>query len=92
MEITRRFAKKSLRIANGNKNSEFEQVAIELCDTFINDSTTSKQQIPHGLSVDEQECIRRVAASRGLSIIKQTRFEVESLFLTKKSFYSREPL
>ena len=90
MDYARRFAQKSLRMTNNNQTNEFEQIAIEMCDSFIKDDNLLKQQIPHGLSLAELECIRGVAASRGLSITKLNRFNVETSFLTKKSYYSKE--
>lgn len=94
LEVCKRFAQNSLKLNadKDKKTDEFEQVAIEMCDFFIEDTTVMKQQIPNGLSQQEIACIQRVAAARGLSITKQTRYDVESMFLTKKSYYAKDSM
>ncbi|XP_014204130.1 inactive peptidyl-prolyl cis-trans isomerase FKBP6 [Copidosoma floridanum] len=92
LDYSKRFAQNSLKLKPSSETDEFEQVAIEMCDSFINDENLMKQQIPHGLSSQEQDCIRRVAALRGLTITKLNRYNDETLYLAKKSIYSRERL
>ncbi|KAJ8668966.1 hypothetical protein QAD02_000225 [Eretmocerus hayati] len=87
---SRQFAQNSLKLNSTDQNNVFEKVALEMCENFLKDDSILKQEIPNGLSVEEQACIRRVAASKGLSITKQERFGSETSYLTKKSYYSRD--
>lgn len=60
-----------------------------MCEDFIKD-TLLKLALPSGLSGDEIERFREVAAKRGLSVTKQSRYDLDTYFLTKKSYYSKD--
>jgi predicted ABC-type ATPase len=72
------------------ESNAFENLAKELCETFVNESTLLRQQLPYGLTNEEMQCIRRVAANYNLSIVKQIRLNNETFFLTSKNYYNRQ--
>lgn len=76
----------------GKNMDEFEKVIADMCDYFIKDNSALKSKLPSGLSSRELECVRRLAASHDLSITKQNRLGVESLFLTKKNYYYKDSM
>ncbi|XP_033224551.1 inactive peptidyl-prolyl cis-trans isomerase FKBP6-like isoform X2 [Belonocnema kinseyi] len=66
--------------------TEFEKAAYELCETFKNDIDLIRQPLPDGLTPDEDQCIREVALSHGLSITNHKRYGKEIVFLTKPNY------
>ncbi|KAJ8668969.1 hypothetical protein QAD02_000228 [Eretmocerus hayati] len=88
---TKRFAQMSLGITGENTSAEaFEKAMMNMCDSFLENDLMLKQELPKGLTPQEQECIERVAAIRCLSITTQTdKSGDQILYLTKDSCLPR---
>lgn len=87
-ERAKQFAQSSLKLTDG-KTDEFEKIAVEICETFKTNKDVFKEELPYGITQDELNCIKRVAASYGFSFTTQTVKGNTKYYLTKKEYLSR---
>ena len=65
---------------------EFENAAEDLCRTLQSDINVLKINLPGGLTVDEDQCIRAIAINDDLLVVNQKRCGKETVFLAKRNY------
>ena len=65
---------------------DFEKSAEDMCIKFQKNANLKKQQIPEGLTEEEENTFLRIAASKNLTISKKYICGKKLIYLTKPDF------
>lgn len=84
-EITNKFAKRALGKAATEELNDFQKDVKEMVTSF-KESGLTKQELPAGLTRDEEEYFRKIAHGYGLNIATHIRFNKSCLFMIKPDF------
>ncbi|XP_051169978.1 inactive peptidyl-prolyl cis-trans isomerase FKBP6-like [Leptopilina boulardi] len=66
--------------------TEFEKITENICKNFKNDTNAVRYPLPDGLTPKEDQIIRNIAISHGLSITNHKRYGKEIVFLSKTNY------
>ena len=69
--------------AENEQLNEFQKDVEEMVKAFNDDPNLSKQELPGGLTKDEQAYFEKTAHGYGLAITRIAKFNKTSLFMTK---------